>query len=111
MKVTAVVVAYQSRECIDGCLRALRESHQAGVLECVVVDNASTDELLDRLAPLIRDDNAYRYSARELQALVSYRAGDVDGALSQLRALSDDPDAPPGLRQRSAEMITALGGV
>ncbi len=44
MKVTAVVVAYQSREYIDACLRPLRESHQAGVLECVVVDNASTDD-------------------------------------------------------------------
>ena len=47
MKVTAVVVAYQSREYIDDCLRALQESHQAGVLECVVVDNASTDETAD----------------------------------------------------------------
>ncbi|MCH8182796.1 MAG: tetratricopeptide repeat protein [Proteobacteria bacterium] len=75
------------------------------------LDNASTGELTDRLAPLIRDDNAFRYSARELQALVSYRAGDVAGALSQLRALSDDPEAPPGLRQRAAEMIIALGGV
>ncbi len=74
------------------------------------VDRANTGELTDGLEPLIRDDNAYRYSARELQALVSHRSGDVAGALSQLRALSDDPDAPAGVRQRSAEMITALGG-
>ncbi len=75
------------------------------------LDRASTGELTDRLEPLIRDDNAYRYSARELQALVFYRTGDVAGALNQLRALSDDPEAPPGLRRRAAEMITALGGV
>lgn len=75
------------------------------------LDSAGTEELTDRLAPLIGDDSAYRFSARELQALVSYRAGDVAGALNQFRALADDPDAPPGLRRRSAEMITALGGV
>lgn len=49
MKVTAVVVTYQSREYIDECLRALRESQQAGVLECVVVDNASTDGTADHV--------------------------------------------------------------
>lgn len=49
MKVTAIVVAYQSCEYIDECLHALCESHQAGVLECVVVDNASTDETADHV--------------------------------------------------------------
>ena len=67
MKVTAVVVAYQSREYIDECLRALHESHQAGVLECVVVDNASTDGTADhvekehRWVQVIRSDRNLGY--------------------------------------------------
>lgn len=109
-EVSAAIAAYDSLAGDGSADRLLRDL--ARLLAAMhSLDNASTDELTDRLAPLIGDNNAYRYSARELQALVSYRAGDVDGAMSLLRALADDPEAPPGLRQRTAEMITALGGV
>ncbi len=107
---TAAIAAYDRLAGDGSSDRLLRDlARLLAVMHSL--DSAGTEELIDRLAPLIRDDNAYRYSAREMQALVSYRTGDVAGALSQLRALSDDPEAPPGLRQRSAEMITALGGV
>ena len=107
--VGAAIAAYD-RLAEDGSADGLLRNLARLLAAMHSLDSASTDELMDRLAPLIRDDNAYRYSAREIQALVSYRAGDVAGALSQLRALSDDAEAPPGLRQRAAEMITALGG-
>ncbi|HUW30121.1 MAG TPA: glycosyltransferase family 2 protein [Planctomycetota bacterium] len=41
--VTAVVVTYQSRDIVDETMHLLRAAHECGVLECVVVDNASTD--------------------------------------------------------------------
>jgi len=41
--VTAVVVTYQSRAIVDATMRLLRAAHGAGMLDCVVVDNASTD--------------------------------------------------------------------
>lgn len=40
---TAVIVTYNSAAQIDECLRAVRRSHDAGLLNCVVVDNASRD--------------------------------------------------------------------
>jgi GT2 family glycosyltransferase len=45
--VTAVIVAYQSRRVIGGALDSLRKSFDAGMLECVVVDNDSTDGTRD----------------------------------------------------------------
>lgn len=106
----AAAVAAYDRLAEDGSSDRLLRDMARLLAAMHSLDNASTEELTDRLAPLVRDDNPYRYSAREMQALVSYRAGDVTGALSELRALADDPDAPPGLRQRAAELITALGG-
>jgi len=41
--VTAVVVTYQSRAIVDATMRLLRAAHESGALDCVVVDNASTD--------------------------------------------------------------------
>ncbi len=106
----AAAVAAYDRLAEDGSSDRLLRDMARLLAAMHSLDNASTEELTDRLAPLVREDNPYRYSAREMQALVSYRAGDVTGALSELRALADDPDAPPGLRQRAAELITALGG-
>lgn len=42
-KVTAVIVAYESRDIIGMALDSLYQAQQAGVAECVVVDNASKD--------------------------------------------------------------------
>lgn len=41
--VTAVVITYQSREVIGETMDALRAANVAGLLECIVVDNASSD--------------------------------------------------------------------
>ncbi len=106
--VRAAIAAYD-RLAEDGSAdRLLRDlARLLGAIHSM--DSASTSELTSRLAPLIRDDNPYRFSAREMQALVSYRAGDVAGALDQLRALSDDASAPLGVRQRATELIAAFG--
>lgn len=46
-RATAVIVTYQSRETVSGALDAAGEAYRAGLLECVVVDNASTDGTAD----------------------------------------------------------------
>jgi N-acetylglucosaminyl-diphospho-decaprenol L-rhamnosyltransferase len=49
--VTAVVVTYQSAGTIGAALEAMRRCHDAGIADCVVVDNGSSDataELLER---------------------------------------------------------------
>lgn len=75
-----------------------------------LLDRASASELEQRLEPLLGDDNPWRYSARELAALVALKAGDRDAAREGFAALADDAAAPAGLRARAAEMLAALGG-
>ncbi len=41
--ITAVMVTYQSAHTLPSALAAMRRCHDAGLLECVVVDNGSTD--------------------------------------------------------------------
>lgn len=43
-RVTAIVVTYNSKEHVGTALTALAEAHQCGMLDCVVVDNASRDD-------------------------------------------------------------------
>jgi hypothetical protein len=53
---------------------------------------------------------AFRTLAQEQLAYLSVEAGDAEAAITQLRALSSDQEAPAGLRQRASQMIVALGG-
>jgi len=48
-RVTAVVVTYQSAATVDLSMDYLRRCKEAGVMDCVVVDNASTDGTPQRL--------------------------------------------------------------
>jgi hypothetical protein len=48
-------------------------------------------------------------SGREAEALAALRAGDEARARELYRTIADDLTAPPGLRQRAAEMLAALG--
>ena len=67
-----------------------------------------TAELKTRLANLSLDGNPWRYSARELQAVITAQSGDKAAALEQFKALSEEAGTPQGIRQRAAEMISAL---
>ncbi len=73
-------------------------------------DFANNEEMLQRLAPLVLDSNAWRFSAREMQALVYHRSGDIPQARGLLESLADNPDAPNGIRSRAAELLGVIGG-
>ncbi|WP_028914028.1 hypothetical protein [Pseudorhodobacter ferrugineus] len=62
------------------------------------------------LDPLAIPGRAFRTLALEQMAFLSVEAGDTAAAITQLRALSTDQEAPAGLRQRATQMIEALGG-
>jgi len=62
------------------------------------------------LADLAQPGRPYRVLALEQQALVLVAAGQTDAALSALKALLQDADAPAGLRRRVSQLIVALGG-
>lgn len=74
------------------------------------LDTAEPDELIARLAPLTADDKAWRYSARELTALLRLRKGDTAGATDLLTTLADDAGAPQGTRARAQELLAGLEG-
>lgn len=73
-------------------------------------DQASAPELERRLERLLGDDNPWRYSARELAALVALKSGDTSAAREGFATLADDLGAPAGLRARATEMLAAIGG-
>jgi len=62
---------------------------------------------LEGIAPAGR---AFRTLAQEQLAYLLIEDGKTDAAITALRALITDQEAPPGLRRRAEQMITALGG-
>jgi len=80
------------------------------LLALQTVDTAAPDELTRRLQPLTAESNPWHYSALEISAILAKRAGDTEKAKQILSGLTDDLNAPAGLRQRAAEMLAALKG-
>lgn len=76
-----------------------------------VMNTLETDEadaLSARLEPLLAADGPWRFTARELSALLALRKGDTAAAREHYTALADDPKAPSGARARATEMLRAL---
>lgn len=69
------------------------------------VDEGDPSQLQGRLAGLVGDTNPWRYTARELNALLMARAGDTAAAREQFQKLADDPTAPSGLRSRARQFV------
>ncbi|MEQ8967017.1 MAG: tetratricopeptide repeat protein [Azospirillaceae bacterium] len=59
--------------------------------------------------PLATGDGPWRFSAREIQAAAALRQGDTARAGDIAADLAEAVEAPPGLRQRAAELAAALG--
>ena len=75
-----------------------------------LVDTANPDELSGDVTPLTADNNAWRYGAREVLAILAFRQGETDEARRQFQALTEDTDAPAGIRSRARDMLSVLGG-
>lgn len=73
------------------------------------LDTAPPKDAIARLKPLTTDTSAWRYSARELTALFTDRAGQRKEAIAQLERLAKDTKAPETIRSRAREMIAILG--
>lgn len=74
------------------------------------LDTAPVADLERTLAPLAADGEPWRYTARELQALLALRQGDTTAAVDGYRALADNTEAPTELRARATSMLAQLGG-
>lgn len=69
----------------------------------------ASEDVAGRLAPLLKDENPWRHSARELRGALALQDGDMETAKREFTTLSDDLTAPPGIRARAAELLAATG--
>jgi len=79
------------------------------VLHALDMPRPDLPALDGRLAPLDVADAPWRHSARELRAMLAQKGGDTARAKQLYTQLSDDVDAPEGIRARAAEMLGTLG--
>ena len=73
------------------------------------IDTADRAALGQRIAPLTADDNPWRYSAREIIAVLARRDGDAGKARELYSGIANDVVAPSGIRARAQEMLALLG--
>lgn len=106
---SAAVLAIYESLAADGDIDSLYRDLALILLALHTLDEADPAELSDRLTPLLAEDNAWRHSAREVSGLLAMRSGDHERAKEMFAALSDDPIAPPAMRQRATELLAALG--
>ena len=74
------------------------------------IDAPGTDRvsLAANLDALVKDGGPWRHSASELLGLIALQSGDQAKARYHFKRVSDDLDAPPGLRARAAEVLAVL---
>ena len=70
--------------------------------------NGDTASLTTALTLLTTDKNPWRYSARELIAILAKQSGDKAKARKLFTALTDDETTPQGIRLRARELLTGL---
>lgn len=79
------------------------------VLAQTSTDLAETLDLRTRLATLTTDQSPWRFSARELTALLDLSAGERARARQTFQELAADPETPSRLKDRAAKLARQLG--
>ncbi len=74
------------------------------------LDTADAATLKTQLDPLAADGAPWRFSAREMQALLSLRQHDIAAAKATLESLTTDPNAPASLKERAGQILATLAG-
>lgn len=106
----AAALAALERIAADGAVSQVYRD--LAVLRRVLLSGTDMEIAARRAAldPLAVPGRAFRTLALEQLAYLEVEAGNAEAAITQLRALSSDHEAPTGLRQRAEQMIVALGG-
>ena len=71
-------------------------------------DIADAQQLIAQLRPITEDGKPWRFSALEIIAALQLREEDFSGAEQTLTDLSDDLNAPAGMRTRAVELLETL---
>ncbi len=72
-------------------------------------DGGDPAQLTAKLQPLTADGSPWRFTARELTAVLAVRAGDTEKASTLFKQLADDQQAPSGVRSRAADLASLYG--
>jgi hypothetical protein len=76
----------------------------------IATDEAKPEPLIPRLQALVDKNSPWRYSAREVIALLTVRAGQRDAAAALFSNLASDPGAPPDLAERAHALADLYRG-
>jgi hypothetical protein len=69
-------------------------------------ESSDVKDVMLQLGDLLKENNAWRYSALELAALASQKSGDVAKSVEYLKMIIDGESAPSGIKKRANEMLT-----
>lgn len=72
-------------------------------------DGGDPAQLTAKLQPLTADASPWRFTARELTAVLAVRAGDTEKARTLFKQLADDQQAPSGVRSRASDLASLYG--
>jgi hypothetical protein len=86
-------------------LAIVREAMLALQGEAVPID---AEAIAGKLKPLVADNNPWRFSARELSAVLASRTGQTTEARSLLSGLVADQLAPSDMRERARQLLAEL---
>tara|TARA_B110000444_G_C18573884_1_gene470708 strand:- start:8 stop:673 length:666 start_codon:yes stop_codon:yes gene_type:complete len=64
---------------------------------------------LNKLKFLINSNSPWRYTAKELSAMLLYEIGKMNDALTLYQEIIADKTAPNGIRERASEMASVIG--
>lgn len=98
--------ALAGNSALDPVLRDLARLRAATAL----VDGSDRATVSGRLAPLIAGNGPFANSAREMDALAAFRAGDLPAARTGFQTILDSQTAPPDQAQRASVMISLING-
>ena len=76
----------------------------------LLVDHGSYEEVSQRLLSLADTGKSFRHSAREGLGLAAWKAKDYKQALIWFEAITEDIQAPSGVRERARIMMQLLAG-
>lgn len=96
-KAIALYNAIAATSGLDKTWRDLARIHSLSLR----LDKDPPDALLKELNGLSGDKDVWRYTAREMQALLAARQGHMQDAANILASITADPQAPEDMRQRA----------
>lgn len=73
------------------------------------VETGDPAQLTAKLQPLTAETSPWRFTARELTAILAVRSGDKEKARGLFQQLADDQQAPSGVRSRAADLASLYG--